>query len=660
MVSPIKEIALRIANERDSELDACEILEMYAKKCELLSDSIDEMRLAFIEAFINAKEHAPKNIEQGLQNDILVKFKYENDLLTIFVRDFGCGFDPNLVEKPDIKKKLKSTNKRGWGLMLMEKLMDSVEIESFPPSGTLIKLIKKRIKIEPPNSEEIIKEKKKIERLKYILSSFIDLSSFLCQNRDLESGLRSMLRILLGTLGFSKGGIYIFNSKTNEMEALVDIKSKIKEKLPQFQINSTDVTKLSAIEELDITSKITEFFPQFYDKFSKEEIENIYLLKVDSQLMGLLVLGSKFKKEDYEISDSELLSTLARNISSAINTFKLLEQLKITNFELDTRVKELNYIREATQTISAQLEIETLPYTIEKIFKNVLNIEKFSIAVYDKSEDKFFICQTGRNLPTVLDLWNSEISRYVIHKQVPIFCPDITQETRFQFPRMANYNTTSFVVVPVIVQDELLAVINLTDKKDCQPITERDYNMALLLSSQIGIALKNAQLYKLGITDIQTNLYNSHYFKLRLSQEIARVRRTKSPLSAVYIKLNSYEDLKNYSENIINSAFSKISNVIKQNIRLNDIPCRAAIDEFSIILPDTSIDGAFTVANKLYNQITKLQVMEKGQIINISVTIAISQYRLDMNLDQFLDNLLENLQKAINSGGNMIYGYNSK
>ena len=120
-MSLVSHIFFKIANTKDSELEACEYLDLFARKCGFSTETIDEMRLAFIEAIINAKEHAPKDLPEAEKNDIHVTLTHTGDNIEICVRDYGKGFDPSVVEKPDIRKKIKSSYKRGWGLMLMEK-----------------------------------------------------------------------------------------------------------------------------------------------------------------------------------------------------------------------------------------------------------------------------------------------------------------------------------------------------------------------------------------------------------------------------------------------------------------------------------------------------------------------------------------------------------
>jgi diguanylate cyclase (GGDEF)-like protein len=653
--SMIHEISFKIANERDSELEACEILDHFAKKCDFLPESIDEMRLAFIEAIINAKEHAPKDIPGGQKSEIGVGMTYDGELLTIQVRDYGKGFDPGTVEAPDIKKKLKSANKRGWGLMLMERLMDAVEIASFPPTGTLIKMIKKRLKLEPPPPPDTLREHKRIERLRYVLGSFIDLSSFLCQNRDLESGLRSMLRILLGTLGVSRGAIYIFDTNHETAKCLVDIKLKARDRFPLLRVTNETLQEMVRHESLQVVDVLKTSAPEFFQAFNGDEVESIYLLRADQEILGLLVLGARFRAEEAEVEDVDLLSTLSRNISTAINTFRLMDQLKSANQELDQRLRELQMAREASQTISGELELENLPFTVERIFKATLGIGAFSLALFDPTENRYSICQTGRELPTALDLWSSPVSRFVIQKMEPLFVADIDREPRFQFTRSQNYSTRSFIVIPIVVQEEVLGLVSLTDKTDGTSLTERDFNLAQLLSAQLGIALKNANLYKLGITDGLTRLYTQHYFKMRLAQEISRVRRVKSPLSLVIFDMDRFAALnQTHGDDAGDFVLAKVAGLFKRLIRFNDIPCRFGGEKFALILPDTHVQGAAVVAEKLRAAIAGTKYPWHQQEIRIEASFGVAAFEMNMSLEQAIDVGESLLREAKGKGGNLV------
>ncbi|HTY43124.1 MAG TPA: ATP-binding protein [Thermoanaerobaculia bacterium] len=92
-------------------------------------DKIDEVKLALVEACINAFEHAECRDEQ-LHLTFRLGREKGQEWLEVEVVDKGKGFDSARVEEPSIEKSFVSHRKRGWGLQIIKSLMDEVEITS--------------------------------------------------------------------------------------------------------------------------------------------------------------------------------------------------------------------------------------------------------------------------------------------------------------------------------------------------------------------------------------------------------------------------------------------------------------------------------------------------------------------------------------------------
>ncbi len=466
-----------------------------------------------------------------------------------------------------------------------------------------------------------------------------------------------MLRILLGTLGISRGALYILDNSREMLQCSVDIKVKAREKLPTIKLTLESMQQLFVQESCEISSTLKKVFPYFSEAFTKEEIQFVYTLRNGAEMLGLLLLGPRFGPSEGETEDQELLTTLSRNISSAINTFKLMDQLKSANVELDQKVKELDAVREASQSISSVLEIENLPFVVQNIFQTDLKIGKFSMALLEPCENRFIVCQTGRDLPETLDLWSSPVSRYVVQKMEPLFVPNIEEEKRFHFHRAGNYVTQSFIVIPIVAQDEVIGLVNLTDRADGLPLTEKDFNLALLLAGQLKIAIRNANLYKLGITDGLTHLYTQSYFKMRMAQEIARLRRVKSNLGMILFDVDHFKSVnEKYGMKAGDFVLAKIAAFIKRHLRFNDIPCRFGGEKFAVILPDTEAGGIKLVAEKLRGLIEENRIIYDGQELAITCSFGYAAYDLRMSLEQYIDLSEKKLRDAKNAGRNAIAG----
>ena len=90
-------------------------------------DTLDEVKLAVLEACLNALEYGQGEVEVEL-----VAHQHGRPRLEIQVVDAGPGFDPEAIPQPRLTEKIRSDRKRGWGLELMRRLMDEVAVDSSP------------------------------------------------------------------------------------------------------------------------------------------------------------------------------------------------------------------------------------------------------------------------------------------------------------------------------------------------------------------------------------------------------------------------------------------------------------------------------------------------------------------------------------------------
>jgi len=136
MKSPTVELKLPILP--NMELIATQTADIIAKHMHLSEEQSGEISMALIEACINAFEHSKT------ENSVYIHFIIEENSIIIKVIDQGIGFDKSKVEIPKIENKIgNDERKRGWGLQLIQALMDSVEFES-TNSGTTITMIKNK------------------------------------------------------------------------------------------------------------------------------------------------------------------------------------------------------------------------------------------------------------------------------------------------------------------------------------------------------------------------------------------------------------------------------------------------------------------------------------------------------------------------------------
>jgi serine/threonine-protein kinase RsbW len=137
-----REVHLAFPAVPDKEVEASAAAASFAEAMRMSADKVDEIRLAVVEACINAIEHS-EAADGTMYLTLEVVGTGEPEALRITIRDHGMGFDPSAVKEPDIHKVIHAPGKRGWGLKIIHGLMDDVEIRS-DARGTTVVMIKSR------------------------------------------------------------------------------------------------------------------------------------------------------------------------------------------------------------------------------------------------------------------------------------------------------------------------------------------------------------------------------------------------------------------------------------------------------------------------------------------------------------------------------------
>ena len=101
-----------------------------------------QIELAIDEAATNIIEHAYGGEGRG---EIECAYQVTEKGLTIFLKDHGLPFDPDLVNSPDILATIEKRNNHGYGIYLIRKLMDEVSFEFSKRKGNLLILVKYKV-----------------------------------------------------------------------------------------------------------------------------------------------------------------------------------------------------------------------------------------------------------------------------------------------------------------------------------------------------------------------------------------------------------------------------------------------------------------------------------------------------------------------------------
>lgn len=131
-------IELAIPSRLELEKVAVDTASAVAKIMGFSEDRIDDLKTAVEEACINAIEHG-NQLDSSMK--VIVELIADESKLQVDIHDQGKGIIGSF-EKPDIDAKMaRKQSSRGWGLFLIQSLMDEVEFNWNPETGNLIRMI---------------------------------------------------------------------------------------------------------------------------------------------------------------------------------------------------------------------------------------------------------------------------------------------------------------------------------------------------------------------------------------------------------------------------------------------------------------------------------------------------------------------------------------
>lgn len=163
-------------------------------------------------------------------------------------------------------------------------------------------------------------------------------------------------------------------------------------------------------------------------------------------------------------------------------------------------------------------------------------------------------------------------------------------------------------------------------------------NMLLpLIVAILAAGSENERLVQLATKDSLTDLYTRHYFETRLQEEFTRVRRHGGVFSLLMIDVDHFKkvnDTCGYKEG--NKLLQDIAQLLNSSIRKGiDIPCRYSGKQFTLLLPNTDVDGAYVLAERIRQRCENNKFTHKCAVkVTLSIGIA---HNVDIAHEELLE-----------------------
>ncbi|MCM1002204.1 PleD family two-component system response regulator [Wolbachia pipientis] len=206
-----------------------------------------------------------------------------------------------------------------------------------------------------------------------------------------------------------------------------------------------------------------------------------------------------------------------------------------------------------------------------------------------------------------------------------------------------NVGANDYLTVP-LDESELIARVNLQVKR-------KRYQDALRMN-----LFNNAEM---SIKDPLTNCYNRRYFDAHLKNIVKDSVEKDRRLSLMILDIDYFKVVNDdFGHSAGDELLKQMQKRISENIRVTDLLARFGGEEFVVVMPDTNISDAYTVAERIREIIATEPFVLSGENTTHSVTVSIGIAEMQKpdldNIKKFIVRADRYLYKAKNSGRNRV------
>lgn len=164
-------------------------------------------------------------------------------------------------------------------------------------------------------------------------------------------------------------------------------------------------------------------------------------------------------------------------------------------------------------------------------------------------------------------------------------------------------------------------------------------------------------IYRMTIVDGLTGIHNKRYLLESLDREIPRARRHGRPLSLVMFDLDRFKNINDTHGHLAGDhVLKELATLVRERLRPDDIFGRYGGEEFVVLLPETTLEGALNIGEHIRNLVGSFPFTFEGESIPVTISVGAAEYSDDLDVLGFVKLADERLYEAKRGGRDRVCG----
>jgi len=394
-------------------------------------------------------------------------------------------------------------------------------------------------------------------------------------------------------------------------------------------------------------------------------------LKIRNQVVGALYVDRRTIGTGFSEGDLDVVVSLATLSATAIDNANLYHELETKSHQMEAlnnlaRVLATTHLLEDVMSVAVQMTLE------------VARAERCYLLLWEQDE---LVCRAMSNRDGSSHQREAEVSEPVCARVLETGEPLLLESVPAPFAAEGEEGGMRQVMcVPLVAKQRLLGLIYVDSDLTGHLFHDRDLTLLEAISHHVSVAIENAHLYAQLSTraseletlvelyeeanmrassDALTGLQNRRFFLDQLDRSFAQAKRHRRHLSLLMIDIDHFKSFNDtYGHTMGDQVLVGVSQALGLAVRLADVVARYGGEEFIVALPDTDLEGAVTVAERMRESVMELSLADEiGQPLrNITISIGVSSLRLeDERTAELIERADLGLYEAKSRGRNQVH-----
>jgi diguanylate cyclase (GGDEF)-like protein len=314
---------------------------------------------------------------------------------------------------------------------------------------------------------------------------------------------------------------------------------------------------------------------------------------------------------------------------------RALADLKVTNDVLAARLTELATLHAIGREMLSSLDPARVFSVVERECPKVLDLDGLAVTLVDPDTAELRVAHRWARLEpsTVASTVPSTtapdgLARWVALEKRPLMVDDLHEKTEALPFRTDGIppDARSVLAVPLVVEGRVIGVLSVRSSRP-HAYDEHQISVLTTIAQQAAVAIENARHYEMATVDSLTRLFLRDYFHRRLEEEHNRARRYGGSFAVLMLDLDDFKEINDRHGHLHGDRYLRaLGLAIRSRLRAADLACRYGGDEFCLLLPETDLEGARIIAERLRKTVSRLLVEAEDATLRTTASIGVAVF----------------------------------